>query len=166
MTAPSTRQTLRPRNWQAASTIMLTPMAQITCRNSQVLPPNCSMPPGAKLIAVDITNHSTKISHRPRVSRNCASSAGVLRATISPALVPARNTNTGAQKCVIQRVKRQRRADIRIAHRILHRAVHEEVAHVIERHDDDDQATQHVDGCQAIAALIGHASSRLHSGGY
>ncbi len=56
-------------------------------------------------MAVDTTNHSMSTSHRPRVSRNLPSCAGLLRATISPALVPARNTNTGAQKCVIQRVK-------------------------------------------------------------
>ena len=31
----------------------------------------------------------------------------------------------------------------------------EEIARVIDGHDDDDQATQHVDGGQAIGALIG-----------
>ena len=97
---------------------MLAPMAQMTCMNTSVLPPSCSMPPGEKLVAVEMTKISTKISHRPRVSRNRHSSAGVLRATMSPALVPARNTNTGAQKCVIQRVKYERRPDVRIAHRI------------------------------------------------
>ena len=35
-----------------------------------------------------------------------AQADGVLRDAIRPALVPARNTNTGAQKCVIQRVKK------------------------------------------------------------
>ena len=53
---------------------------------------------------VDMTNTSMKISHTPRVNRNRANSLGLFRATISPALVPARSTNTGAQKCVIQRV--------------------------------------------------------------
>jgi hypothetical protein len=62
------------------------------------------MPPGAKLVAVEIMKISTKISHNPRVSRNRPRSAGLLRATMSPALVPDRNTNTGAQKCVIHRV--------------------------------------------------------------
>ena len=55
----------------------------------------------------DHDEHSTRISHRPRVSRNRASSAGVLRDAISPALAPASSTNTGAQKCVIQRVAEQ-----------------------------------------------------------
>ena len=34
--APSSRQTLRPRNWQAPSTIMLMPIAQITCSMTNV----------------------------------------------------------------------------------------------------------------------------------
>ena len=34
-------------------------------------------------------------------------------------------------------------------------AAAEEVARVIDRHDDDDEAAQHVDGRQAIGALIG-----------
>ena len=54
---------------------------------------------------VEMMTTSMNNSHKPRVSRNFPSSAGVLRATMRPALVPARNTNTGAQKWVIQRVK-------------------------------------------------------------
>ena len=83
---------------------MLAPMAQITCMNASVRPPSGSMPPGANVVAVEITKISMRMSHTPRVSRNHASSRGDLRATMSPALVPDRNTNTGAQKCVIQRV--------------------------------------------------------------
>ena len=64
------------------------------------------MPHGANEKAVAITNHSIASSHSPRVSRNRPTCAGVFRAVISPALVPARNTNTGAQKCVIHRVKK------------------------------------------------------------
>ena len=62
------------------------------------------MPVGANDTTVEITNTSSTISHRPRASRNRASSAGGRRRAISPALVPARNTKVGAQKCVIQRV--------------------------------------------------------------
>src|SRR5687767_14632569 len=40
-----------------------------------------------------------------RSNRNAPNADGVLRDVIKPALVPARNTNTGAQKWVIQRVK-------------------------------------------------------------
>jgi hypothetical protein len=85
--------------------IMLTPMAQMTCSSRKICPLKLGSPSGAKLIAVDTTTISMNTSHRPRVIRNHASSRGVLRAAMSPALVPARNTNTGAQKCVIQRVK-------------------------------------------------------------
>jgi hypothetical protein len=45
-------------------------------------------------------------------------------------------------------------ADIRVAERIDRRGGHEEVARVIDRHDHDDEATQHVDGRQAIGPLI------------
>ena len=83
---------------------MLAPMAQITCIGTTISPPTCSMPHGAKLHAVAITTHSTTISHRPRVNRNAPNADRVLRTVIKPALVPARNTNTGAQKCVIHRV--------------------------------------------------------------
>ena len=75
---------------------------------------------------------------------------------MSPALVPARNTNTGAQKCVIQRVKYSADRHVRIAQRIAVTApVHEEVAHVVDRHDDDHEATQHVDRREAVSALVG-----------
>ncbi len=84
---------------------MLAPMTQITCITTPTRPPSCSMPQGAKLHAVATTRHSTRISHRPRVNRNLPRADGVLRDAIRPALAPARNTNTGAQKCVIQRVK-------------------------------------------------------------
>jgi hypothetical protein len=45
-----------------------------------------------------------RINQTPRLSRNVPSSVGLFRPAIIRALVPARNTNTGAQKCVIQRV--------------------------------------------------------------
>ena len=70
--------------------------------------------------AVEITNHST--SDQPDATgkeENVQGSVGVLRAAMSPALVPARNTNTGAQKCVIQRVKNKSRTHIGIVHEIL-----------------------------------------------
>jgi hypothetical protein len=52
------------------------------------------------------TVNSSTISHRPRVARNRATSLR-LRPLASDrnALVPARKTKTGAQKCVIHRVK-------------------------------------------------------------
>ena len=36
------------------------------------------------------------------------------------------------------------------------------VAHMVERHDDDDQAAQRVDGSQSIAALIGRVRDAGH----
>ena len=67
-------------------------------------PPASAIPPGEKVQAVEMTSISTRMSHTPRVKRNRASSLRLFLATISPALVPASSTNTGAQKCVIQRV--------------------------------------------------------------
>ena len=63
------------------------------------------MPCGANVTEVEMIANSTKISQRPRLHRNAPSSRGDLRAAMSPAEVPARNTNTGAQKWVIQRVR-------------------------------------------------------------
>ncbi len=83
---------------------MLAPIAQMTCMGTSTNPPISAIPPGENVTDVETTNHSTKISHRPRVKRNRARSPGLFLATISPALVPASRTNTGAQKCVIQRV--------------------------------------------------------------
>ena len=83
---------------------MLTPMAQITCIATKTWPPICGIPPGAKVVSVEMTNHSTAISHSPLVNRKRATLTGFLRAIISPALTPASNTKTGAQKCVTQRV--------------------------------------------------------------
>jgi hypothetical protein len=50
------------------------------------------------------TVSSSTISQSPRVSRNRETSGW--RRAYRKALVPARNTNAGAQKCVIQRVKK------------------------------------------------------------
>ena len=83
---------------------MLAPMAQITCIEAKTSPPASAIPPGEKVANVDTMNTSTKISHRPRVKRNRASSPRLFRAAIRPALTPASSTKTGAQKCVIQRV--------------------------------------------------------------
>lgn len=52
------------------------------------------------------TVSSSRMSHRPRVTRKGERSAGDLpRIFWRYTDVPAKNTNTGAQKCVIQRVK-------------------------------------------------------------
>ncbi len=58
--------------------------------------------------ATRITTISTTISHRPRVQRKRESWALVRpgRASQRRALVPASSTNTGAQRCVIHRVKK------------------------------------------------------------
>ena len=85
---------------------MLAPIAQITCIGTITRPCSGARPNGANVNAVEITNHSTRISQTPRFSRKEPSSDGLLRAVIRPALVPASSTNTGAQKWVIQRVKK------------------------------------------------------------
>ena len=55
--------------------------------------------------------------------------------------------------------------DVRIRHRILFGREQEEVPDVVDRHDDDDQPAHHVDGAEAIGALIGgDATARTRSG--
>ena len=83
---------------------MLAPMAQITCIETNTSPPASAIPPGEKVANVDTMKISTKMSHTPRVKRNRASSLRLFLPAIRPALTPASSTNTGAQKCVIQRV--------------------------------------------------------------
>ena len=85
---------------------MLAPMAQITCIETNISPPTSTIPPGEKEPNVDTMKTSAKMSHTPRVNRNCASSLRLFLAAIKPALAPASSTNTGAQKCVIHRVKK------------------------------------------------------------
>ena len=116
------------------------------------------MPQGANDEEVAITNHSMASSHSPRFSRNAPSAAGVLRVAIRPALVPARNTNTGAQKWVIQRVKKSASADVGVGRRVLCRAGVEEVAHVIQGHDHHDQAPHHVQRHQPVGARVERAT--------
>ena len=99
--------------------------------------------------------HSTTISHRPRVNRNVPSADGVLRDVIRPALVPARNTNTGAQKCVIQRVKKSAAPMAGLAIGSCLAAEVEEVPHVIDGHDDDHETAQHVDARNSVGAPLG-----------
>ena len=85
---------------------MLAPIAQITCIATRMEPPISGMPRGENVARLLRTNTSMKINHAARLTRNCASACRLFRAVISPALVPASSTNTGAQKCVIQRVKK------------------------------------------------------------
>ena len=80
----------------ADSTIMLTPIAQMTCSNKKG---------SAKLKPNPTTVTSSTISQRPRVSRKRDSVALSLPlAHCRCAETPARNTNVGAHRCVTQRV--------------------------------------------------------------
>jgi hypothetical protein len=83
---------------------MLAPITHITCIAMRISPPTSAIPQGENVPSVEMMNISTNTSHMPRVKRNRPSSRGVFLDAISPALVPARSTNTGAQKWVIQRV--------------------------------------------------------------
>jgi hypothetical protein len=77
---------------------MLMPSAQKTTRRSGSIPMS-------KKNAARTTVNSSTTSHRPRVHRNRESSERVLpRSRRRNAPRPAQNMNTGAQKCVIQRV--------------------------------------------------------------
>ena len=69
--------------------------------------------------------------------------------------MPARSTNTGAQKWVIQRVKNNAAPISGSVIGSSHRGKHEVVAHVIDGHDHDGEATQHVDAGEAIGARVG-----------
>ena len=106
MTSPIATQALTPRYWAPASTIMDAPMAQMTCSTSRICPPSSGTPStGDRVQAVEMIATSTNTSQRPRLTRNAASSLRLFLPAMRPAEVPARNTNTGAQKCVTQRVR-------------------------------------------------------------
>ena len=71
-----------------------------------------------------------------------------LRRNARNAPVPASRKKTGAQKCVTHRVKNN--ATVACAGSVgFTPGMAEEVAHVIERHDEHDRAAQDVDGFQA-----------------
>src|SRR5256885_15791382 len=80
---------------------MLQPIAQITWSKDASVSTST-----LKKITRRSTVSSRKISHRPRVHRNRDNDdVGFPRNAWKYAPVPARNTNSGAQKWVIQRVK-------------------------------------------------------------
>src|SRR5882724_5895451 len=86
----------------AAKTIMQRPSIQITERMMSVLV-NLKSKNRMKRSTVS----SRKMSHKPRVSRNRDSCAFVLfLPSHKHAPIPAVKANVGAQKCVIQRVKK------------------------------------------------------------
>ena len=89
------------------------------------------------------TTGSRKTSQRPRVSRNRDSSPGDFRRSDRYAPVPVRRKNTGAQKCVIQRVKNSA-ADAVARFVGLLAGDAKVVSRVIERHHDHDDAAKHV----------------------
>ena len=84
-----------------ASTIIDTPMAQMTCRYTTF---SGKSPVHAKLTTVI---SSASISS-PRLSRKARTGRGVPPGgwAYSQALTPASNTNTGAQKCAARREKK------------------------------------------------------------
>ena len=84
---------------------MLAPIAQMTCIAMKMRPPSSGIPDKRNVPAKEITVTSISTSHAPRAKRKRASSAGCRRFPARPALTPASNTNTGAQKCVTQRVR-------------------------------------------------------------
>ena len=76
---------------------MLTPIAQMTCRNTNG---NAKLRPNAMTVS------SSTISHAPRVSRKRESLG--LSLPLAPCRyteTPARKTNVGAHRCVTQRVR-------------------------------------------------------------
>jgi len=78
-----------------------------------------------------------RISHRTAQTPETAQAAPILATCHETALTPARNTNVGAQKWVIQRVANRRG---RLKDPLLHPAPKRSfyvVAHVIESHDND-----------------------------
>ena len=94
---------------------------------------------------------STTTSHSPRTRTKRDTEARLIpRRVARYAPVPARNTNTGAQKCVTHRVKNSSSVRFRqVFRREQLRAVVEEIADVVERHDHHDDAAQNVDGLDA-----------------
>src|SRR6185436_4999115 len=75
------------------------PIAQMTCQMTKRYDKLNVAPNSTSVI-------STKTSHRPRVTRNRETAPRLMpRRVARYEPVPARNTNTGAQKCVAHRVK-------------------------------------------------------------
>ena len=68
--------------------------------------------------------------------------------------MPVSRKNTGAQKCVIQRVRNSAAVAVREVGRVLARDA-EEVARVVERHQDHDHAAHDVDRFEARASGCG-----------
>src|SRR3954453_23104747 len=84
----------------AASTIIDAPIAQITWRKQSNLGSTLKVTPNRTTVT------SSTTSHNPRVKRKRDKSRLLLpRASCKYAPVPASKTKTGAQKCVIQRVR-------------------------------------------------------------
>src|SRR5829696_2398153 len=80
------------------STTILMPMAQMVCR---AVIPKCISKEKEKFTRVI----SIRISQKPLLIRNKLNSFLLFRRLWNQADVPARKTKTGAQKCVIHRVK-------------------------------------------------------------
>ena len=152
--APRTRHARCPSNCAPASTTMLAPMTQMTPSGTTIAPPSLRDAPRGE--APGQWRRPTLDQDQPHAAREQERTQRRRRPSrrIRPALVPARNTNTGAQKWVIQRVKNSAAPMFGIGHRIDLAADHEEVAHVIERHDHDHEAAQHVDAGEPVAALF------------
>jgi len=54
--------------------------------------------------------------------------------------------------------------DIGLSHRVLYAADHKEITDVVDRHDDDDQAAQHVDTGQSIRSRVASNADVGHLG--
>ena len=79
---------------------ILIPMAHITCKMIKLYS-------GLKVIASVTITISARTSHNPLFIKKAEASAVVFRRDERYAETPERNTKTGAQKCVIQRVKKK-----------------------------------------------------------
>ncbi len=98
ISTPMARIILGGKHTTAHMMTMARPSTQITCSRN-------IGDAGLKLHAKLITTVSSSISHSPRFNKKPANSFFVFLSPTKNAEVPARNTNTGAQKCVIHRVK-------------------------------------------------------------
>jgi hypothetical protein len=75
------------------------------------------------------------------LTRKLHNSALVFRWLCKKPEVPARKTKTGAQKCVIHRVSRQR-------------PLMKKIPCMVQRHDDHHQAPQKINAVDAVRGLL------------
>ena len=152
---PTARQTRRPNHWRPDEHDHARADRPDDLHDHDDRAANfCRCRRGENVAAVEITNHS--IDDQPDAARK-----------EEPRQVAGRPSCRHQSGAGSRQQHEHRRAEVRdpsrgeqpdgdvgIRHRILVRGHHEMVADMVDRHDDDDQPAQHVDGAEPVGAMI------------